>query len=221
MKGYEGTENRPISQNPTFKSITVGTSPNVTVIDSTGTSRAKGIGTCYRDELNDLTVIAKGNPSDKITIDQAEGTVDWLATATLTDYASMNIQLNHDRVLAANLSPHIHWFQASSITPNWCIQYRYQKLGATKVTSWTTTKWQTNAFSYSTGTIQQLSEFPPIAPVAGDGISDILQVRILRDKTNATSLFSGVDQLVGNAKAINFDVHIEIDMLGSASEYLK
>lgn len=222
MKGYIGTDNRPISQNPTFKSITVGVSPNVTQIDTTGTSRAKGIGTCWRDELNDLTVILKNNPSDKITIDAAEGTVHFKDTATPSDFALMNVQLNHDRKLGMAISPHLHWIQATSITPNWLIQYRWQGNGKTRATSWINNRWVSSVFTWTTSLtpMNQITEFSDITP-SEDGLSDILQVRIIRDATNATSLFPGAAILTGDAIAVNFDVHIEIDMLGSAEEYLK
>ena len=49
----------------------------------------------------------------------------------------------------------------------------------------------------------------------------MIQLRLLRDTDNDSALFSGTDAVTGNIDALQMDVHIEIDSLGSRLEYTK
>lgn len=73
----------------------------------------------------------------------------------------------------------------------------------------------------SRGALNQITDFNDITPPAGDGISNQLQVRIIRDTGNASGLFAGADGLAGDAYVTDFDTHKESDSLGSNSEYSK
>jgi hypothetical protein len=53
------------------------------------------------------------------------------------------------------------------------------------------------------------------------GLSDILQVRVIRDTDNASGLFAGNDPYTATVGAINFDVHYQVDTNGSRQEYAK
>jgi hypothetical protein len=155
-------------------------------------------------------------------LDDVEATLDYSDSSGLSDYAYTNKQLNHDRLLDTTIYPHLHWFQSSSDVPNWLIQYRWQVNGQSKVTSWTSLKMNTPAFTYVSGTIMQIcTTASGIAAPATDGISSIVQFRVIRDTANASTLFTGADPLTGDASGVSFDVHIEIDMLGSHQEYTK
>lgn len=43
----------------------------------------------------------------------------------------------------------------------------------------------------------------------------------MRDTDNDSTLFTGVDPYIGPAHALMFDVHLQIDSLGSTDEYVK
>jgi hypothetical protein len=43
----------------------------------------------------------------------------------------------------------------------------------------------------------------------------------MRDTDNDSTLFTGVDPYTGPAHALMFDVHLQIDSLGSTDEYVK
>jgi hypothetical protein len=183
--------------------------------------QAIGDATCFRDELNDLIKTGTNNPSSHLVQDLTEGTLDFKNNCDLNDWALMNVQVNHDWKSGSDVEPHIHWFQNANNTPNWLIQYRWQRSCNTKTTTWTSKKYTTNACTYASGTIHQITSFGAITPPSGYGISDILQIRILRDTANASTLFTGADPYAGDAEAISFDVHIEVDMLGSRQLYVK
>ena len=71
------------------------------------------------------------------------------------------------------------------------------------------------------GTLDQITDFTAITPT-GDGISDILQVRLLRDTANTLGMSAGADPLTGDVHVVNLDAHIECDTpTGSESEYIK
>lgn len=78
------------------------------------------------------------------------------------------------------------------------------------------------AFTYTAGTIHQISHTAAgITPPGGSTISDIVQFRIIRDTTNASGAFSGSDTYSGVVGVLSFDVHVQINSLGSSSEFSK
>jgi len=191
-------------------------------IDPGGELTLLGTATRFLDEKGQLTSAKITSPSSKVVQDDSELAIYFKDTATTADYAWLNIQFNHDRKEFANVSPHLHWWQSSSGTvPNWVIQYRWQTPGRNKSVAWSSSKWSTHAFTFTSGTLCQISDFADLTPPVGDGISNTLQIKIIRDTTNSLGLFSGSDTFVGDAYVHDFDVHKEIDSMGSRQEYVK
>ena len=205
---------------PIFNTLKAGTPPNFTSFEADGTMVMNGTATTFIDQLNDaLTLKATGN---KITVDDAESCQVFATNATLTDYLHANYQLNHNRKLGTVIFPHIHFFQTENNVPNFLIQYRWQKNGGTKVTGWTSLKCNSTAFSYTSGSLNQIATTSSgITPPAGDNISDIVQMRVIRDNANTSTLFSGTDPFTTSVSVIAIDIHIELDTLGSRTEYSK
>jgi hypothetical protein len=189
--------------------------------EADGTLVFYGDSTAFRDEFGPLIGQNFTSPAADITTDAAEGTIVFDDSCTLADYVSMPVQINHDAKAQSNVYPHIHWWQASSNVPNWLLQYRWQQNGQAKITSWTSVKWASHAFTYTSGTLNQITAFGALSPPANTGVSVILQLRLLRDTNNTSTLFTGADPLTGDANAMFFDVHIEVDMLGSHEQYTK
>jgi len=188
-----------------------------------GANKTIELGTVvYRDELQDLTIETKNNPSSNITDDITEGTVSWSDSADLNDYAFMNIQINHDWKIGTTVYPHIHWFQNQNNSVNWLVQYRWQVNEAAKTTAWTDLAMDSLAFTYSSGALNQISHTAAgLTPPVGAGLSDILQCRLIRDTNNDSGEFSGTDAYTGDADAMNFDIHVQINTLGSRQEFIK
>jgi hypothetical protein len=179
-----------------------------------------GNATTFRDEKNDaLNIKVTGTG---VSVNATENTIDFTTSALYaSDYAYVNVQLNHDRKLTAQVFPHIHWFQTENTIPNFILQYRWQLNGRAKVTSWTNYKCNVNAFTYTSGTILQISYDGGITPPANSNVSDIIQFRIGRDTNNASTLFAGADPFTTTVGVLSFDVHIETDSIGSNQEYVK
>jgi hypothetical protein len=198
-------------------------SGDYTEFENDGTMQAHGDATCYRDELQSVTAAKLTSPSNDFEQNDAEGSITAKTSARYpTDYVSMKLQLNHDWALGTRIYPHLHWWQTSSSTPNWLIEYRWQKQGSVKTTAWSKLKWSDNAFDWSTGVLNQITVFSYINPPAGYGqVSDIVQFRLYRDYTDASLEFGAGDPVNASQDFVNFDIHIEVDMLGSHEEYIK
>ncbi len=177
--------------------------------------------THFKDLLNSLIGQKLESPSSRITQNTAEGSVTFANNTDLTDYVVVVFQINHDWKLGTTVFPHLHWWQTTASIPNWLIQHRWQKQGSAKTTSWTSAKWTSSAFTWSSGTLNQITDFGGVTPPAGYSMSDILQIRLLRDKANGSGLFSGSDGLAATVDAVNLDVHYEVDSDGSDTEYSK
>jgi|GEM_PF-2450206 len=219
---YNGTKflDSIISRYPDH--IRIGTGSNYMKIFNHGTMYFVGESTIFRDEKTTLISTTIQNPSSHITQDLTEGTLDFNTSSDLSDWAYMNVQLNHDYKPGTNIKPHVHWFQDQASVPNWMISYRWQKQLQAKSTSWTSVAWASHATTYSSGTINQITGFGSIAPPEGYGeVSDIVQIRLYRDVANTSTLFGGADAATGNAKAVSLDMHIEVNSLGSDELYTK
>lgn len=202
-----------------FGSVDTG---NYTEFTENGTLILHGESTVFRDELNALIGQKLETPASDIIVNIVEGSLTFKSSCTTADYVTMNVQLNHDWKMGSNIFPHIHWWQISSNIPRWLIGYRWQRNGELKNTDWLYKKWASHAFTYTTGTLNQISSFGPITPPTGYGISDVIQFRLIRDTTNLSTLFTGPsDPQSGSIDAVSFDVHIECDGLGSNHEYRK
>lgn len=194
---------------------------NYLQISDSGILTLNGSATVFDDLLGQLIGQKLESPSSAIVQNSAEGSVTFKTTSGLSDYVVTLPQMRHSWKIGSVVYPHIHWWQTSSSIPNWMIQYRWQDQGTAKTTAWTSVKYDSHAFTYTSGTLNQITGFPDITPPVGAGLSDILQFRIIRDNANASGLFSGADPVATDIDAVSFDCHIEIDSLGSDEEYVK
>lgn len=200
-----------------------GSALHHTIWDGTGHQTMVGDARPWRDELTDAINIRTSGAG--VNISNTESTMVFDHASSPSDYLYLNIQLNHDKDLTATVYPHIHWFAAEqSVVPNFVLQYRWQVLGGTKVTAWT--NYQCNTMLLP----------PPLLGVtnhnicgsnvgipvpAGTSISDIIQFRIIRDH-NGDTVFAGVDDpYTAVVHVLAFDIHFQINSLGSTDELVK
>jgi hypothetical protein len=194
---------------------------NYTEFTSDGTLIMNGTATVWDDAQIPLISTTKQTPSGEIITNEAEQTLDFKTNATIIDYAIASIQLSHKWKIGSDILAHIHWEQTVAGIPNWLLQYRWQQLDSAKVTVWTDIAMNTPVFTYVSGTLNQISNGADIVPPVGAGVSDILQFRVIRDTTNISGLFAGVDPVATDLSATSFDFHYEIDTLGSSEPYVK
>lgn len=156
-----------------------------------------------------------------VSLNAAEQTIEFTTGANLLDYAWISYQVKHSWKNGSVCGPHVHWEQTNNATPNILIRYRWQRNGQAKTTAWTDYKCNTNAFTYSSGTLNQISFGTGVTPPSGYSISDILQIRIFRDNANASGVFTGADAYTGVFSITSGDTHLELDSDGSRQEYSK
>jgi hypothetical protein len=120
-------------------------------------------------------------------------------------------QMPHEYVLATAIRPHIHYVQTSSTVPTFKMMYRWYNNGELVPSTFTTISTVENVFEYpGTGSLLQILRFPEI-PGAGVKISSVLDIVIYRDDT----------VVLGDVLVKEFDIHYQIDMLGSRHEFIK
>lgn len=190
-------------------------------IETDGTIRADGAATCWRDELQELIGKKIYDAKGSVTYDIDNATINFEERADYEDYVIMNVQLNHDWDEVTPLKPHIHWEQNQNATPNWLLAYRWQVNGQAKTMDWTVAQYTSNAFTYSSGTMIQISSFGDIPVPDGVGTSSIIQLKLMRDNGNSRESFSQKDTYDGDASGLSLDIHIKINTLGSRTEYTK
>jgi hypothetical protein len=197
----------------------LGQTVNTTSFSTSGIQLMKGAARVWKDHLGDALSLRQSGPG--VGYNTTEGTVAFITTANLSDYIYTNIQLNHDRDETSVIGPHIHWLQTENNTPNWLLQYRWNTIGQTITSGWTNLKCNTNIFPYVSGTLHQISESSDITPPANSMMSDIVQFRILRDNANTSTVFVSADPSTITVGILSFDVHYQLNTLGSKTEYVK
>lgn len=192
---------------------------NATIVEADGTVKFIGDATVWGDLLGAITAIKVLGSG--VSINDAEETIDFTTGASLSDYAWVSYQLTHAWKLGSDIYPHIHWEQTSNAVPNFLIRFRWQKGGNAKTTTWTDYVCNTPAYTYVSGTLNQICYGAAITPPAGYQLSDIIQTRIYRDNSNASTAFAGADGYTGTVSITGADIHVEKDTVDSRTQYSK
>ena len=207
---------------PTYKldvngSTRFGSSTDYATFSSGGTLTLVGAATVFDDiQSPSIDLLQTGSGVSK---NLTENTVQFTQTSNLSDYMLTSVQLPHSWKIGSTVYPHLHWEQTTSSIPNLLIQYRWQHQGLAKTTAWTNYPIKVNAFTYTTGTLNQITHDTGLVPPTGATLSDIIEFRILRDTTNASGQFTGSDPVGATISVTSFDCHIEKSSLGSDNEY--
>ena len=135
-------------------------------------------------------------------------------SASQTNIIAIQAQFPHTWVEGSTISPHLHWSPTNTNTGNvlWRMQYQVANINGTFPGSWTTL----NALDAGSGTSDDhlLAEFTDIA-MTGYTISCMMLILVSRIGGDAS------DTYTGTAKLNEFDIHYQIDALGSREEYVK
>lgn len=127
-------------------------------------------------------------------------------------------QMQHAKRLGSIVSPHLHWIQDAETVPNWLIAYRWYNNGEAPG-AFALAALTGHAFTYVSGDLAQITEFPNLKAPVGETVSSILDIKIFSDSGNESTLFDGAVALAGRAKEL--DLHYQIDSVGSGLEYVK
>lgn len=128
-----------------------------------------------------------------------------------TEIAYLTRQMKHKWAIGTDIHPHVHFVQNSALQPTFKMDYRViQNNGATGG-SFTTLTAVVFKFAYTSGSILQIAEFPTIDTSAITTVSAQWEIRLYRDD----------DVVTGDVLGKEFDLHYQIDSLGSKDEYTK
>lgn len=122
-------------------------------------------------------------------------------------------QFSHTRKHGSPIRPHIHYIQSQSAQPNYAMDYRWYENGA-QVPSFTTLHTSANdkgIFTYTSGDMLQIAEFPEIDGSAIDSVSSMMDIKIYRTDNDVS----------GDVLTKEFDIHYQLDGVGSNSQYTK
>jgi hypothetical protein len=157
-----------------------------------------------------------------LTYDLAELGVNYDDTSRYNDLDQIGIisQMSHKWYSGDVIRPHVHWWQSAAAIPNMLLKYRITAPGAA-IGSWVLAATQSQAFTYTSGTLHQISKWPEIDMSAVTGVSAVIDFKVFRDTANTSTEFAGADPLTGDWLAKEFDFHFPINSLGSRQEYVK
>ena len=114
---------------------------------------------------------------------------------------------------------HTKGIQNQDEVPNWLMEYRIIQNGGVVSPTFIAAICSEQIFTYTSGTILQICEFPLITGV--NDLSFSIDVKIYRDTVNTSGLFSGADPYTGTASLKFFDIHYMRDTSGSREEFIK
>lgn len=118
-------------------------------------------------------------------------------------------QSSHRMLTSIPLTPHVHWRQTQNLQPVFKLAYKIFDNGTTEPAAFTELTSTTNAFTYTSGNIAQITKFPAIDISTLNGISTILIIKFWRDDNVYT----------GNALCRSVDFHFAFTSPGTLNEY--
>ena len=121
------------------------------------------------------------------------------------------VQFKHNRKDYTNVRPHMHFIQDNVLTPVYKMDYRWYENGDLMPGGFTTITAVDFVFTYAAGNMSQMVSFPEIDGSAIGSLSSIMDIKLYRDDNVA----------IGDSLAKEFDIHYEIDSLGSRGELVK
>ena len=151
----------------------------------------------------------------------SQGVFAYLFSATSEEEVYFAVQIPHNYKYGTDLKPHVHWSPVANggagENVSWGLEYSLQEIGATFPN--TTIIYGDTSVPDETLVADRhyLTELTAIDGSAIDSVSAMLVCRLFRDATGA----GGTDDYSSDVALLEFDLHYEIDSLGSAEEYTK
>lgn len=211
-------------------STTIGDGTNQIQIDSTGHLRLEGNATNFNDiVVPPFSTYLSGSNGPLFTAMKNNGSSSrGVQTFTFQDVAAsaeqevyFSIQMPHNWKEGTTIYPHVHWSPQSAVTGSvvWALEYSWIDYNATTPVAFPNTNILTATTASVTSADQDkhlITGFSSITPNSNQGkISSILMCRFYRNSSNAA------DNYAGNAALLSFDIHYEIDGIGSNQLYVK
>ena len=124
-------------------------------------------------------------------------------------------QMPHNYKLGTDIYPHIHWQQMNANDVVWKLEYKWSIPNALVPGAFTAVTATTRLYTWAADNLHQYDGWAAISGAAITKISSVLLFKVFRDD-NVDAGAGG-----GDALAFEFDLHYEMDTLGSKSEFIK
>ncbi len=182
---------------------------NYLEIEPDGTARFVGAATVWDDLRAPATAI---NPPGQISDPDWDNTNGgWLFDDGGTEILWIVLQFHHSYKEGSDIVPHLHWQPKTTGSGNvlWRIEYKWTNREAADAGSFT----QVDLLTPADGTAFKHQE-DKFAAQSGSGktISSIITIKLSRIGGDGTDTYSG------DALLKEFDIHFEIDRIGSIAE---
>lgn len=195
----------------------LGYGSNYVAIAADGTLTLMGSATVYDDLLRDATSTRVGTVAPTVGTG-FRGDANHIHTTfvhTQADEVQFEVQLPHRGKANSVMYPHVHFAPTTTGTGTvrFALEYYAANVNAqfpaSPLTYLMTKTWATNQQWY-----HLIADNATGLTLAGWELSNVLKVRLYRDNTVDGNYAAAVTFLY-------FDIHVEIDALGSADEYVK
>lgn len=197
----------------TLLSLVGGQATRITSLEGTATDHETRIDALEADKFDDLffpLASSKKGVNDKPDFDYTNNGLLFPQNDT-SEYVLITCQLPHRWKEGSTIYPHLHYTQTQALQPVFRMEYRWTNIGDAVSGSWANYDMNTNAMPYVSGSIHQILKNTSGIAGTGKTISSLLELKLYRTDNVYT----------GDLLAKQFDVHIEIDGLGSSLEYAK
>lgn len=191
--------------------VKIGDSTNYTQFATDGTLTLAGTATVFDDLLVEMKESLKGSNTKP----------DWDTTNygflfpqnDTSEYLIFNLQLPHRWKAGSTVYPHVHFYQSQNVTPTFKLDYRWVNIGdaVPSFTTGYTMNTIVGSQTWTTGMLHRIVGNTTGISGSGKIISSMLQIKLYRDDNSYS----------GDCLVVSFDVHVELDGLGSSSEYTK
>lgn len=191
------------------KPIRFGNAADYVQIDGDGELSLAGDATVWEDLRAPATAINPPGQASDPTWDNTNG--GWLFDNTGTEQLWVILQIPHAWKVGSSIYPHIHWMPTTATTNYgvWQIDYKWTDIDEVDAGSFT----NSTALAYGNNNALEhiLDSFAAISG-AGHTISSTVTVKISR---------TSAGNYTGDMLLKEFDIHYEIDTMGSKTESAK
>lgn len=182
----------------------------------------------YIRDLIDSLVFADGSPAETVAWEDLRAPFSQTRRGALSkpDFDTTNVgllfpqnddteityiimQLPHAYKLGTDIYPHLHWQQMNTNNVVWKFDYKWFDIGDAVPAAFTTVTATGQVVTYTSGNIHQMDTFPALDGSGISGVSSILLLKVYRDD-NVDGGAGG-----GDALAFEFDIHYQVDSIGS------
>ncbi|MBK9358918.1 MAG: hypothetical protein IPN08_16315 [Bacteroidales bacterium] len=205
------------------------------VVESDGTLRMDGNATAFTDLVVPVTAVrlGSGNSPEFVSMKNNGSGSRGVYTFTFENQSSssneqevfFSVQMPHNWKEGTTIYPHVHWSPQTATTGVvvWGFEYSWVEYNVSTPIAFPNTTLETvSTISIANGDVDKhfITPFSAITPSTDqDNISGIIMCRFWRKSADAADTYGGGG--TGNAALLSFDIHYEIDGIGSHTEYVK